>query len=509
MNKQDILRKQYGWSAERQEWFLENNSSIGKGSFIVSIKSKKPYWYYQYSKRAKSVKGNKRSVYLCPCKDDKSFSKACQVLVEKVQTGQSITARNKSYLSRYRKQYHDLLQKELESGVGRSAPTLERLKKNSTYFLDFCDKQNVRLPEIQTKEFIQTLKDYVKELKDRDLARATIRVYLQDARYYLSFICSHSPYELDGLGIYTDHIYTQNIQNEILRKVVGRRIPNNPPLFKKEHYIKIRGECLTRVRDIWIGYCKNEGNLERVGYNNLYGNFKSNQDKRFIGGEDLVKIISLLQLYSGCRVGEILKLYKDRETFEKHHNLNYQGSFLEQGEEGVWIINIHNSKRTNRRLVPITETIFSWDKPPIDESLYKTIEGEGNRETRYETPLMVVIKELFRQQNEQHYLIPKARKHLSIVNKDHRSMTHYQNEFKKVSKSMGWNKYDVNTTHNLRSLFISYMVSVGANITLLCNLLGHTQQTMMKYYLRDDVEAKIEMKASQREIIKSYKELID
>lgn len=497
------IREKYGWSRNRQNDFLETHPSIGKGNFIIKNVKGSHYWHYKFSDRR-----NKRSLYLCSCKEDKSFNNARKRLLEKVETGFSISSRNKSKLSRYRKDYHKHLQKEIDDGVGRSSSTLKKLIRNSNYFLDYCDERDVRLPDIQENEFIQVIEDYSLKLKEKGLARSSIRVYLQDARYYLSFICSHKPYELVGLGIYPNHTYTLNLQNEVINKTAGRRIPKNKPLFKREYYDNIFDDCEKRVKEIWREYCKNEGSIERVGYNNLYGNFKSNQDKRFIGGKDLVKIVSFLQLRSGCRIGEILKLYKDRETFESVHNLNYQGSFVEQGENGVWFLNVHNSKGTNRRLVPNIDTIWSWDKPPIDEKLYETIEGEGNRNTRYETPLIVVIKELFTQQNEQHYLIPKARKHLSIVNKEHRSLTHYQNEFKKVCVNEGWDKYDVNTSHNLRSMFISYMVSEGANITLLCNLLGHSQQTMMKYYLRDDLESKQDMLVPQKEIYQSIKKLM-
>jgi len=509
MGKNDLVRVDYGWSVEACDMFFTLNPDIPKGSFQVLTKSGKDYWYYYYSK------GKNRSEYLCACKDQNSFTNACLVLVQKTKNGESYTKKSKALLSRYKDKYHDVLKEELTRGQNRSKSTIEKLIRNSTYFLDYCDKHKVRLYTIQTKEFKNTLIDYIKELQTKGLKRASIRVYLQDARYYLQYICSQGKYSNKGLDIFDSHIYTQDLQNTLINDYVGRRENKEIVPFKTEYYTKIYDDCLKSVRKIWGYYCKH-GTLKRIGYEqktnkhitNPDRNYHINQPEMFIGSEDLVMMLSLVQLLSGVRIGEIFYSYTDRDTFDKVHNKNELGSFIEETEYG-WAIYIHNSKRKDR-IVPVDYTIRNWkNKPPIDDKLFKTIKVDGTKQIYYDTPLLVVIRELFKQKRPHHYLIPqvnrpKEKKDMDI-NDAPRSKNYYMNEFKRVSKSYDWDKYYIKTTHNLRSLYISFMISVGKDAVSLSQITGHKVSTMMQYYLRTDIKKKFDLAVPQKDLHDSTK----
>ena len=181
---------------------------------------------------------------------------------------------------------------------------------------------------------------------------------------------------------------TIELQNSLLEQICGKPPRPVEKEFRKDYYENCYRDCLTKVRSIWEGYCKNDGVLERIKDKNG----KVNQPPHFLG-RDIVYFVSLLQLRGGFRVGEVLYSYRNMSIYNEHHLKFYpkdMGSFWDKTEDG-WILKIRNSKGKDRD-VPINDTIWSWVKPP---SWIKCKEVKTEKGVHYETPLIEVIFELF------------------------------------------------------------------------------------------------------------------
>ena len=190
--------------------------------------------------------------------------------------------------------------------------------------------------------------------------------------------------------------------------------------------------------------------------------------------------------------------------YNEHHLKFYpkdMGSFWDKTEDG-WILKIRNSKGKDRD-VPINDTIWSWVKPP---SWIKCKEVKTEKGVHYETPLIEVIFELF---PNSYYSFPSPNHNEKPNGK--RSITYYMNSFKdELVTKCGWDKYGVESSHNLRSFFISYTIR-SEDITpfQICEITGHTLKVMEKYYLRENLQSKLETfkKVPQRSLIVKNKDV--
>jgi len=75
-----------------------------------------------------------------------------------------------------------------------------------------------------------------------------------------------------------------------------------------------------------------------------------------------------------------------------------------------------------------------------------------------------------------------------------------------VNGGLGWEEYGINSSHNLRAFFISYMLRKNGVLPLdVCEITGHNLNTMMKYYTRVSEESKrgTLQKSKLRDILKS------
>ena len=86
-----------------------------------------------------------------------------------------------------------------------------------------------------------------------------------------------------------------------------------------------------------------------------------------------------------------------------------------------------------------------------------------------------------------------------------RSKTHTMNLFKEqLVVKEGWEKYGIQSSHNLRSFFISYMIRKDDISPLqVCEITGHTLKVMEKYYLRENLQSKFKtfQSVSQRDLL--------
>lgn len=447
MVEKDIIKTQYGWSNQLEEFFKYSNPILQnqhRGSFRIKEHNGKLFWYYRLSSDL-STKG--RDKYLCSVEPKEmsvhqtSFQYCCSILLSKLQSNFSISERDKRLLQSYLQIYIDKIDSEGKSMIGRNSSTTRGMLTGLKDFKYYCVEKNLKLNIVPTNEIKNVLKDYINTLYLRSLARSSIKGYVQDVRYFLEWLVRDKL--IGGLELFPSQPITLELQNKLIELICGQNPIKLEKVFRKEYYENCYRDCLEGVRDIWIDYCKNEGRLGRVKDKNG----KINQPPHFIGRE-IVYFVSLLQLRGGFRVGEVLYSYRNRTIFNEFHlktQPKEMGSFWEESSDG-WILKIRNSKHKNRE-VPINDTIWSWDQPPewIKFKKVKDINGY-----HYETLLVEVIMELF---PSSFYTFPSPNYNEKPNGK--RSITYYMNLFKdELVVKKGWDKYGVVSSHNLRSFFI-------------------------------------------------------
>jgi len=548
------IMKGFGWSSEAEELFKKYNSDIyeaNSGTFTIMNVNGSWYWYFKLS----SHKSN-RIKYLCKCETETgnktSFENACEILRKKYKSSFQNLKINDTPIIKYIDEYiehlckiggwsketrkrgnttYEAWVKNTENGIIKNSTSI----RNKLYFISefrrFCSERNIKVGivphremKIQIKEFVVFLKNRSKRKLDGSLTdeggnleRGTIKSFIQNCRYFLDWITK--PVEEDGRELFKEHLITIDYQTHLIKNIVGEPKPKLDYIdFKQSNYDNCVKQTAGFIRDIWIEYCKNEGNIEpireqRLSYQHktreggIIGTIQKNQPKNSIIMSDIVYFISFLQLRYGFRISEILHSYRDKSSWEDNMKENSQSSYFRKVEgknEYYYVLEIRNSKLKNRS-VPIEETIWSWDKPPQNIKSIEKISSKG--EKHYETNIIDVIFTIF----------PKSTLTFPSPNfytkKDKGySTTYYLNLFKEkmvnsiVNGGLGWEEYGINSSHNLRAFFISYMLRKNGVLPLdVCEITGHNLNTMMKYYTRVSEESKrgTLQKSKLRDILKS------
>lgn len=507
-----ILQKrkiQFGWNKILEDSF----KSITKqnGVFLIKKTTKKNkksqvvgeyfYWYWKFSSIYNPL--NKREIFLCKAEED-SFQKAVDIVYEKLQKG-SVGKRNKTNLSTYIQEYFKVLDEEVERDIyKRSHKTIERMKKGVSDFGKFATDNKIKLSILTTENLLSVMKDYTIELKTREqknnprknLAHSTIKIYLSDVRRYFDFLTSSNDYEFSGKNLFKEHRFTYKVQKVIFKEICGDEKKSVQPRFEEDYYKSLYTDCKDKVRYIWTYYIEH-GRVIPVGYFTKNGAYKENKPSYFIGN-DIVYFCSLIQLSIGCRISEILYAHRSREAFHesrKRNNIraNEMGSFFEKTSKG-YELHIFNSKGKSR-VIPIRDTIWNWNtRPPISSDKYTFVEGHKDIEERYETNIVEVILELFKP-HDSYYAFPttfvntKKVKPRELKNSP-RSLNHFMNTFKKLAVLHNWTDIGVKTSHDLRKLFISFMVSKKIPMQDVALITGQSISTIQKYYLRESVDEK-------------------
>lgn len=495
------LKKKYGWSEELEDFFINSNTLLKtqyRGSFRLKKHNDSYFWYYRLGSDISN-----RDKYLCSVEpkeksnNQTSFQYCCEVLLSKLQSHFTISIKDKRFLFPYVQQFIDLLEKEGQSSIGRNSKTTSGMIGGLRNFKIWSESNQIKLHIVPTNEMKLEFRNYITYLHDKGITRSSIKGYVQDIRYCLEWLVRDKL--MGGLELFPSQPLTIELQNSLLEQICGKPPRPVEKEFRKEYYENCYRDCLTKVRSIWEGYCKNDGVLERIKDKNG----KVNQPPHFLG-RDIVYFVSLLQLRGGFRVGEVLYSYRNMSIYNEHHLKFYpkdMGSFWDKTEDG-WILKIRNSKGKDRD-VPINDTIWSWVKPP---SWIKCKEVKNGKSVHYETPLIEVIFELF---PNSYYSFPSPNHNEKPNGK--RSITYYMNSFKdELVTKCGWDKYGVDSSHNLRSFFISYTIR-SEDITpfQICEITGHTLKVMEKYYLRENLQSKLETfkKVPQRSLIVKNKDV--
>ena len=557
INKDKLkVMKGFGWNPEAEELFKKYNKDIfenNSGTFTIMKVSDIWYWYFKLS----SHKSN-RLKYLSKCEIDlqnyngTSFDYACDLLKKKIKSSFQNIKVNDTPIVKYIDEYIEHLCKiggwckeirtrgsyQYEAWVRTDDTTLVKNStsiRNKLFFISefrrFCNENNTKVGLVPYREMKILIKDFVVFLKNRNrrkndgsisddgvnLVRGTIKSFIQNCRYFLDWLVK--PIEEDGRELFKEHLITLEYQTHLIKSIVGETSSKLDYIdFKQSNYDLCVKESATFIRDVWIEYCKNEGDLEpireqRLSYihktkeGGIKGSIQKNQPKNQIIMSDIVYFISLLQLRYGFRISEILHSYRDKESWMACKNDNSQSSYFREvtdGDEYYYVLEIRNSKLKNRS-VPIEETIWSWNKPPFEiKSVTKT---NQKGETHFETNIIDVIFALFPKST---LTFPSPNFH---TKKDKGySTNYYLNLFKEKMVNdesdggLGWGTYGINSSHHLRAFFISYMLRKKGVLPLdVCEITGHNLNTMMKYYTRVSEESKRNtlQKSKLRDILKS------
>jgi len=495
------LRTKYGWSPELEKFFISTNKELLEdrtGTFQLRKKSKNLYWTFKYSS------GKNRSVHICSVnpknlKDDQSsFDYCCNVFLKKSQ---------KDYISisKLNQPIHKLIDDFIhytETRIDINDSSIKNKVKSVRQFGRFTRDNNYKINIIKDDELRRVVKEYVIYLSKRELhgnrtgklSRGSIKLYLQNVRYFFDWVCTKK--DEGGIELFDSHNFSLKYQNFLLNTFVKKPKENHlDRKFSKDSYHKIYNDCLKVIRDTWIYYCKH-GHLKEI----RDSNGKINQPQTV--GTDIVFFISLFQLRYGFRISEILHSYRNQSVYQEIGNTSGVSSyFIKQSDE--WYLQIVNSKGKNR-IVPITDTIFSISPPPNDIP-YTEVKNDDGKVIRYLTHIVDVVMEIF---PSSYYTFPSPNLHT----KENRpySQNYYSNLFKTYGVTdKGWRKHGIESSHNLRSFFISYCIHDGWSPNEICSITGHTINTMYKYYVREDLKSKFELfnKTPQIELIRKFKEI--
>ena len=541
--------KSYGWSESIESQFFQfADKIIGdnyKGNFTIkkSSKNQKWFWYYQFS----STKISPRTKYLCSCdvdtkKGESSFQYATQIFIEKINHDFSNKDVIEPNLSKYIDEYIDVCMEDggielKEKGKGgnkylalvfngkgtntKNYSTMKRRIRVLREFKEFCEENKVKTIDVSKGErFRETFQQYFNSLKDRNkrkrdgeivgdknLTRATIKLHLQSTRMFLDWLTK--PKSEKGRGLIKEHTITSDYQNFLLDEGFGGHGSKSQRIyddFSKLNYEESVKDCQNYIREIWNLYCKYDGDREkireeRLSYNKklkdgtLSGSTHKNQPKEMVVMSDVVFFVSFIQLMYGTRITEILKSYRNRDEWEKLHIPTQVSSYFrkvegDKNDLDYYYLEIVNSKLKDRT-IPITDTIYSWTKPPeIVPSKFHPkhtfIMQEGDKPLPYdvwETNIVEVIFELFSPKDH-----PKTFPSPNTLEKSNKgySNNYYLNLFKEklVESDYNWKSRGINSTHHLRSYFVSYMFLQDVRIEDVIEITGHSYQTAMGYYRR-------------------------
>jgi len=499
-------KKEYGWDRKFEKHFINANKDLldgRRGTFQITKHSQSGnyYWVFKFSS------GKPRTKHICPVlppnieKED-SFSNCCNVLAEKL---------NPTFISQNKRNQpiHKLIRDFIDHTEDRkdiNQITIDSKIKSIRQFSEYSKQNGLKINIIPDGKLREEIRNYVLHLTKRGLkgknrhgvlSKGTIKLYLQNVRYFLDWVCSRK--DEGGLELFVSHDFTHKYQTHLLNTLI--KTPNRNHLEKKfstSSYEKVYKSCLKKIRRIWIDYCST-GKLKAIEDRNG----KVNQPQTV--GTDIVYFISVLQLRCGFRISEILLSFRNPSVYEDIGKSNEVSSYFfkqELDDEEQWFLKIVNSKQKSRT-VPVVDTIFSKSPPPNGIPYTYVPENNGEQDY-YLTHIVDVIFELF---PSSYYTFPSPNLHTK--NNRPYSLTYYQSLFKqKCVIENEWSRHGINCTHNLRSFFINYWMYTGMSPTEICSVTGHSIDTMYKYYVRENLKSKFELfnNTPQEDLIKSFKE---
>lgn len=497
MSKILTLGKKYGYNDEYKDFFFSTNKQIPRYSFQILTTKGKDYWYAQ----RRDENGKIRKRYLGRCfegldrENNNSFQVALNKLIERFNESFVSGTNDKRPLT----YFIDLFIKDCERRLNDkndatySRHTIQRHKNSITQYRKFINEFHKKTRLVHTKneheyretikDYIEYLKDYTKQSNDKPLSFATIRNYVRGVKIFHNWLedKSFGGGYVENNPINNDWIksafrrYGLNYSKSRPRDNRLKRISGQ--YYSKEGYNQMIEDCIDNIRRIWIEYNKS-GKIPRE-YNN--------QPKNQVGS-GIVYFISLFQLVLGFRVGEILNSFRNIKHYEDFViNPTDSGSFWYRHQDGTWIIEVN--WKGKHAVIPTNDIdqfyIRSWDKPKFWKGKPS---GNNGKEDFYDTHLVDICYTLFQ---DSPYLFTAYRNTYK-----HYSYSQYNNNFKELLiGKYGWDRYGVDTTHDLRHYFITYHIQRRTDPLLISQITRHSLSTMMRFYKEENVDF-------QRELVK-------
>ena len=460
----------YGYSEEIKETYFQFNPTSRKGSFQLLKKKNDWYWYFLLS-----GSGGNRLKYICKTFEGKvngktSFQYCLDVLSQKQLEDFQPKLQSSMRIGKLIDEYIGHLLKENNDTDGRMYETIQSLKNSINRFDDFTKIEDVRFGDIENgRKLKEIIKNYIEFCKNRGLTRHTTKTYVKGVKQFLDWLSD----EDSGRGLISSHPITTQFINKVYpptRKDTKGSINNLS--YKREHYDTMFNTCLHKVRDLWTEFIENGSRHVKKSRFHTEG-----------VGSDIVYFISLFQLHSGFRFGEILTSYRSKKYWEKRVDKKNSSTYWDK-RKGGWLLILEDFKGKDG-IVPFDLSIRTWVKPSCKT---KTVKDKNGKVLYYDTQLVEICKMMFR---ESQYMFSSS--NINTHKNRHMSKTHYSQIFKSIMvEKEKFKKYDVTKSHNLRSYFISHMISEGQSLTDLSKITRHSIQTMMKFYERLGEEVQIE-----------------
>jgi len=482
-------KEDFGYSSSEEKLMMKYNPSIPKGSFSIQKRNGNYYWYYQLG--VKKLGEKTRVKYVCPTFDgednegNNSFQVCFTKLVEKVESNfQQTTSNNTKLITLCDEYMRELLKEENDPNGRRKYETTQSIRNGVLRFREFCLMRDLRLSDcIDVRKLKSEVKDYLDYCDNRGLVRNTIRTYLKQTKYFLDWLGD----EDIGKGI----IPINPISTDFIRKIYPfnpnekKGLPTQNFLYSKDHYKEMYDTCLHRVGDLWREYL--DKGLSRPHRNQTIG-----------VGSNVVYFISLLQLDSGFRMGEILTSYRNKEYWLDRRDKKNSSSYWEK-IDGVW--NLWIDWKNKQKPIPITTQIWSYEKPPTDLDSKKVLDKNGNI-LHYETSIVDVCMRMFRE-SPFVFSSPNYKSHRP----KHYSKTYYSNLVKQKLCNEGvggegWEGYGIFSSHHFRHYFITHKLGEGMSIQDVSSISRNSIHTIEKFYMRIDIQHQLEI---QKQLDKTRK----
>jgi len=482
-------RELFGYNEPYKSLWFDTNQHLPNGSFTIQKRRTSYYWYFVLG--AVDDGSKNRNKYICRAYEGKnddgfdSFQLALQTLSKKFESNFRPTIYDTQKLSELVDEYIGLIIKEENSDDGRKLETTQSLKNSMMRFKEFCLQEDIILRDVKKpKELKNVVKKYLEYSKNRrtpPLKRNTIRTYMKVVcgnKGFLSWLADDDGRDvIDVNPINSDYINKIYPTTRKEKKGIGDR----NPYYSDESYKTMFKICGRKVSELYQKFCED-------------GWSRENNNQPFGVGSDVVYFISLFQLHSGFRIGEILSSYRNREYWENRRDKKNSSTYWNQNKDGEWFLYLEDFKGKDGN-VPINQKIRTWVKPKNWKDEPTKLDNNG-KPLYWDVQLVDVCLEMFR---ESPFVFSSPN---YFKNTDrHYSKTYYQNIFRQmmVSKGVGgegWERHGISSSHHLRSYYISYMINNGMPIEDLAQITRHNPTTLWKYYLRYSEKGQLKRQAS-------------
>lgn len=493
--KKKINKEDFGFQKSDYNFYLKTNPHIKKGSFRVKRKGHNFFWYYAFRSE---LDGKVKDYYLGKAFQDlsddgmTSFQVALRTLTRRHNENfatEKITRRRLTY---YIKEYIDFKNSQIENPIRKQTLTKETLKSHALgvrifgKFLVAKKLQDIKVYHVENTEEIRKIlikyADWLANTKRRNgftYTEQTIHTYFRTLRLFFEWLESKE----FGVGLISRNPFDTEFVRQMKKKKLPRVIKSvkrTRQYFSPKGYEEMIDLCVKKCGEIWRGYV-DTGVIERKHIN---------QPQNVIGS-DIVWFVSLLQLSMGFRLGEVLRSYRNEKHWKERFNKNEGSSFWFMIED-TYCIQINWKLRQSVLPTNNLERLYlrSWSKPPTwNKETPMNWKGKSTlhlKQPYYDTHIVDAMKMMFNKY-ESPYLFPSP---------NHKAVRPYSNSqysmnFKqRCVRESNWEKWGINSSHDLRHAFITYNIGKKISPMVLSQITRHSVETMTKYYLEENIDIK-------------------